>query len=161
MHEEMVGFIIETPLTKNEVGTGVLNPGDHIGEVVTFQISEFLIIFSSLDFETVLGLWLWGLEGAGQDHTLDIFDFLGHLAMREFFVNDNSFNELRVFDRASGLSDNFDEIKVDIFTLNIGDVENRSQGEVSEVVLTLTNNLGTERGGGTLSQVRVVVLLDV
>ena len=89
----------------------------------------------------MLGLWLWGLEGAGQDNAFGILDFLGHLAMGEFLINDNSFNEFRVFDGTSRLGNDLDEIEVDVFTLNIGDVENGSQGKVCEVVLALADNL--------------------
>ena len=56
----------------------------------------------------MLGLGLWGLEGAGENDTLGIVDLLGHLGMREFLINNDTFNERRVLDGSSSLSDNLD-----------------------------------------------------
>ena len=141
LHEEMVSFIIETPLAEDNVGTGVLDALDHVGEVVSLHLSKFFIIFGALDFKSVLGLRLWGLEGAGKDDTLGISDLLGHLGVREFFVDDNTFNERRVLDSTTGLGDDLDQFKVNIFTIKIGNMEDRLESEISEVILALRDNL--------------------
>lgn len=99
----------------------------------------------------MLGLWLWWLEWAGEDAHLGVLDFLVHLGVREFFVEDDSFNELGIFDGSSGLLDDFDQIKVDIFSLHVSDVEDSLHSEVSVEVLAGTDDLGAEGGLGTLS----------
>merc|ERR1712166_266678 len=38
LHEEMVSFIIETPLAEDDVGSGVLDGLDHLGEVVGLHV---------------------------------------------------------------------------------------------------------------------------
>lgn len=38
LHEEMVSFIIETPLAEDDVGAGVLDGLDHLGEVVSLHV---------------------------------------------------------------------------------------------------------------------------
>jgi hypothetical protein len=81
--------------------------------------------------------------------------------VREVLVNDNTFDELGVLDGTAGLGDDLDEIEVDVSTFDIGNREHGSEGEVGEVVLALGDDLGSEGGSCALSEVRVVVFVDV
>jgi len=86
LHEQMVGLVIETPLAENDIGSGVLDSGDHVCEVVLLHLEKLLIICGALDLKTVLGLWLGGLEWAGEDAHLGVSVDLLHLGVRELFV---------------------------------------------------------------------------
>lgn len=161
VHEQMVSLVIETPLAKHDVGTGVLDLGDHISEVLLLHLIQLLVVLSRLDFETVLGLGLRGLERAGEDQNLSVVDLLLHLRVREVLIENDTLNELRVGKGATSLGNNLDEVEVDILTLDVGDVENGLDGKISEMVLALRHDLGAESSHGAFSQVLVVILLDV
>ena len=109
----------------------------------------------------MLGLRLWGLEGAGEDQNLGVVDLLDHLGMREVLVENNTLDELGVGEGATSLGDDLDKVEVDVLTLNVGNVEDRLDGEIREVILALGDNLGAEGGHGALSEILVVILLDV
>lgn len=157
----MVGFIVETPLAEDNVGAGVLHSLDHVGEVCLLHLLELIILLGVLNFKPVLGLRFGGLERAGENDDLGIVDFLIHLRMREVLVDDNSLNELGVFDTATSLGNNLNQIKVNILSLNVGDVEHGFDGEVGKVVLALGDDLGAEGCRSTLSKELIVVLGDV
>lgn len=161
MVEQVVGLIIETPLAENNIGTGVLHALNHIGEVVGLHLSELLVLSGVLDLKLVLGLGLWGFEGAGEDAHLGVLDLLLHLGVREVLINDNTFNEFGVLDGTTGLGNDLDEIEVDVSTFDIGNGEHGFEGKVREVVLALGDDLGSEGGSGALSEVRVVIFVDV
>lgn len=78
---------------------------------------------STLDFKTVLCLWLRWLEWASENANLGISVELLHLRMREFFVKNDTVDELGIFQSTAGLGYDLDEIKVDITTLKICDIE--------------------------------------
>jgi len=109
----------------------------------------------------VLGLGLWGLEGAGEDDALGIVDLLGHLGVRELFVDDDTLNERGVLDGTTGLGDDLDQFEVNISTFEIGNVKDGLEGEISEVILALGDDLRSEGGGSALSEFLVIVFLDV
>lgn len=123
MHEQVVGLIIEAPLAEDDVSTGVLDLLDHIVEVVLFHLLELLVVFNGLDLDTVLGLGLWGLEGAGQNANLSVFDLLLHGRVGEVLVNNDTFNELGVLDSTTALGDDLNQVEVDILTVKVSDVE--------------------------------------
>ena len=124
LHEQMVGLIVEAPLAEDDVSAGVLDLLDHVVEVVLFHLLELLVVFNGLDLDTVLGLGLWGLEGAGQNANLCVFDLLSHGGVGEVLVNNDTFNKLGVLDSTTRLGDNLNEVEVDILTVKVSDVEN-------------------------------------
>jgi len=71
----------------------------------------------------MLGLWLWWLEWACKDAHFSVFNFLNHLRMREVLVEDNTFNELTIRESTTGFGNNFNQIKVDIFSLQISNMK--------------------------------------
>jgi hypothetical protein len=109
----------------------------------------------------VLGLGLWGLEGACEDDTLGIVDLLGHLGVGEFLIDDDTFNERRVFDGTTGLGNDLDQVEVNISTIDIGDMEDGLEGEISEMILALRDNLRSEGGSGASSKFGEIVFLNV
>jgi hypothetical protein len=161
MHKEMVGLIIETPLTEDDTGSGILTFLHHIDEVLLLHIIQFLVILSALNFETVLGLWLWWLEWASQNKDLSILDFLLHLWMREVLVKDDTLDELTVLESTTGLGDDLDEVEVNVLSLEIGDMEHGLKGQVGVVSLALGDNLGSKSGHCALSKILVIVLGNV
>ena len=157
----MVGLIIKTPLAKNDIGTGVLDSGNHVCEVVLLHLLEALVVLSALDFETVLGLGLGWLEWAGEDAHLSIIIDLLHLWMRELLIKDNTVDERRIFESTASLGDDLDKVEVDITTLEIGDVEDSSDSQVCVVILALADDLGAEGGSGAGTKLGIVVLEDI
>ena len=157
----MVGLIIETPLAKNDIGAGVLNSGDHIGEVVGLHLDKTFVIGGALDLKTVLGLRLGRLEWAGEDAHLGVSVNFLHLGVGEFLVDDNTLDEAGVLEGATSLGNDLDEVEVDITSLHVGDVKDSLDSEVGVVLLALADDLGAEGGLGAHSQLCVVVLGDV
>nr|GFD55815.1 hypothetical protein [Tanacetum cinerariifolium] len=73
LHQQVVGFVIETPLADDEIGTGVLDPVpmlseahghiagadlhlDHVQELFPLILSQLLVLFNTLDVQLVLCL---------------------------------------------------------------------------------------------------------
>jgi hypothetical protein len=161
VHEEMVCLIVETPLADDNGGAGVLNLLDHIDEILLLHVGKLFVVGSRLDLEAVLGLGLGRLKGAGEDSDLGVVDLLLHLGMREIFIKDNSFDESRIFESTTSLGDDLDEVEVNILSLEIGDMENRLDSEVSVVGLAFADDLRAEGSHGALAEELVVVLGNV
>ncbi len=81
--------------------------------------------------------------------------------MGEFLVENDSFNETGIFERTASLGNNLNEVEVYIATLEVSNMEDSLESQVSILVLALADNLGAEGGLSTLSQLGVVVLEDV
>lgn len=66
-----------------------------------------------------------------------------------------------VFDGTSGLGGDLDQVEVDVLPLEIGNSEHGLNRDLGQLALALGNNLGSERGHGSLDQVFVVVRLNI
>ena len=99
---------------------------------------------STLDFKTVLCLGLGWLEWACKDANFSVSVELLHLRVREFFVENDAVDELGIFESATGLSNDFDEIKVDITTLKICDIEDSFDSQICIMILAHADDLGAE-----------------
>mmetsp|Transcript_8220 Transcript_8220/g.9954 ORF Transcript_8220/g.9954 Transcript_8220/m.9954 type:complete len:568 (-) Transcript_8220:99-1802(-) len=161
LHEQMVGLVVEAPLAEDGGGAGVLDAGNHIREVVRLHLLKFLVVGGALDLKTVLGLGLGGLERAGEDAHLGVLNLLGHLGVGELLVKDDTLDEAGVLDGAASLGNDFDQVEVDVATLEVSNVENGLQGQISVVLLARTDDLGAKGGLGASSQLGVIVLEDV
>jgi len=161
LHEQVVGLVIEAPLAENGSGAGILHAFNHIGEVVLLHLLKFKVISSALDLKAVLGLGLGGLERASKDAHLGILDLLEHLGVGELLVEDDTLNEGRVFDGAASLGDDLDKVEVNIVSLEVSNVEDGLEGEVSVVLLAGADDLGAESGLGASSKLGVIVLEDI
>lgn len=104
---------------------------------------------------------LWGLEGASKNAHLGVFNVGSHLRVGELFVNNDSLNELRVFDATARFGHNLDQIEVHVTTLQIGNVQHGLDSQVGKVVLTFGHDLGTQGGFGAHAQSFVIVLMNV
>ena len=122
---------------------------------------EFLIVLNSLDFETVLGLWLWWFKGASKDNNLCVVNFLLHLGVRKVFVDNDSLDELGVLNGSTSLSNNFDKVEVDVLTFEVRNVENCSDCKICEMVLALAYYFGAEGSSGALAEILVVVFRNI
>lgn len=65
---------------------------------------------------------LWWFERTSQNADFSVFDFFLHGGVGEVFINNDTLNELGVFDRATSFSDDFDEVEVHIFTFEVSNV---------------------------------------
>ena len=81
--------------------------------------------------------------------------------MRELFVNYNTFDKLWIFDGSASFCNNFDQIKVDISSVQISDFEDSLDSKVSIVLLALADDFWTKCGSGTLSEVFVIIFWDI
>ena len=74
---------------------------------------------------------------------------------------DDTLDELGVLNGTTSLCHDFDQVKVHIFTVNVGNMKNRFDRQICVLVLAAGNDLGAEGSLGAISQVLEVVLLDV
>ena len=81
--------------------------------------------------------------------------------MRELFVNDNTFDKLWIFDGSASFCNNFDQIKVDISSVQISDFEDSLDSEISIMLLAFANNFWAKCGSGTFSEVFVIIFWDI
>ena len=139
LHKQMIGLIIESPLTNHQVCTSILDHLDHLCEFLLLIDLEFLVLFNAGNVQLVLGLGPWGLEGAGEDGNLGITNGTGHLRVRHVLVDDDSLNESGVLEGSSDLSINLDELEIDIATLEIGDREHGVDSNLGELDMCLGN----------------------
>ena len=75
----MVCFVVKSPLTEDQIGSRIFDSLNHVCEVVLLHGKKFVVLFGSLDLETMLSLWLGWLKWASEDADLGVFDLLLHL----------------------------------------------------------------------------------
>ena len=81
--------------------------------------------------------------------------------MREFLVDDNTFDELGIFKGTTGLGDDLDEIKVNIFTLEVSNVTDSFHSQVCVMILAFADYFGAECSRRTFSEEFIVILFNV
>jgi hypothetical protein len=121
LKEEMVGLVVETPLTYGKVGSGVLYLLDHLDESIPLVVLQLPVLLHTCDVQLMLGLGLWGLESACEDGNLGVLDLGRHLRVREVLIDDDALDEDRVLQSSSNLAIDLDQLEVDVFPLQIGD----------------------------------------
>lgn len=89
----------------------------------------------------MFGLGLWWLEWASQNTDLCVSNFLLHLWVREIFIENDTFDKLAVRQSSTSFGYNLNEVKVNIFSFKVGNVEDGLNCKISEVVLALTDDL--------------------
>ena len=137
LHEQMVGFIVETPLTDDHVGTGVLDTLDHLLELVLLIRLELLVLLDGGDVQLVLGLWLGRLEWASQNGNLGIGDLLWHLRMGKILSDEDTLHQLGVGEGATHLSFNLDQFKINVLAFQISDGQHGIHGNASVLFVVL------------------------
>ena len=118
----MIGLIFESPLAEGNIASIFLEVTDHVSEIFLFKFVEFMETLSTCDINIMFCFWFWGLEGTGEDGNFSIMNLFGHLWMREVFVDEDTFYELSIFNTSSCFLLNFDELEIDIFSLEIGNI---------------------------------------
>lgn len=106
-------------------------------------------------------LWLWRFKWTGQNANFSVFDFLLHLRMREVFVDNDTLNEFWILNSTTCLSNNLNQIEIDIFSFEVCNVEYWLDSEVSKVVLALANNLRAESSCRALAEEFVIIFGDI
>ena len=76
MLQEMIGFVVESPLADRERRAAVLDLLDHRLKRLSLVFAQLLEVFRRLDVQLMLGLWLRGLERTGQDRNLHVLQLL-------------------------------------------------------------------------------------
>lgn len=159
--QEVVGFVVETPLADDDVGARVLDLVDHLGELVGLVVLQLLELLDRGDVELVLGLGLRGLEGACEDGEFGVLDLGGHLGMREVLVYYDALDEQCVLERSSDLAIHLDQLEVDVLALEICNGENGIDGDVGKLVVRLGDDLGAQTCLCDLEQLLGVLLGEV
>ena len=161
LKQEVVGLVVEPPLADDKVGPAVLHPLNHIPEVLLLLFVQLLVRIPAGDIELVLGLGLGRLEGAGEDAHLCVLDRLGHLGVGDVLVDDDAVDELGVLEGPAGLALHPDHVEVDIVPVQVGDVEDRVEGDLGHLALVHVDDLGAEGGHGSLDERLHVVAGEV
>ena len=97
----------------------------------------------------MLCLGLGWLEWAGKNANFSLSVELLHLRMREFFVENDTVDELGIFESTAGLGYDLDEIKVDITTLKICDIEDSSDSQICIMILAHADDFGAKSSSST------------
>lgn len=160
LHEQVIGLVVKAPLTDDEVRSSVLNPLDHLLELLLLVRAQLLELLDVLNVKLVLRLRARGLERTREDRNLGVLDGTGHLGVGEVLVDDDTVDELSVLEGTSDLSVDLDELKVDVLTLEVGDREDSVDGNLGELVAGEGDDLGAKRGLGSLQEVGGVVLAE-
>ena len=154
--EEVVSLIIEAPLAHDGGSASLLKGIDLVNEVLLFLLVELLVFLSSSDGDLVLGLWLGWLEWAGQNGNLSVLNNPWHLAVAPGLVDNETVEELGIFEAATDLADEFDTLEVDVLALEIGNAEDSLDGHAGELVPETRNDLGVQGGLANLVKKGVV-----
>lgn len=159
--QKVVGLVVEAPLADDDVGAGVLDLIDHLGELVGLVALELLELFDRGNIELVLGLGLRGLEGACEDGELGVADLGGHLGMGKVLVYYDALDQQCVLEGTADLAVDLDELKVDVLAVKVCDGQDGIDGDVGELVVGLGDNLASQTGPGDAEQLLGVVLCEV
>mmetsp|Transcript_8408 Transcript_8408/g.28854 ORF Transcript_8408/g.28854 Transcript_8408/m.28854 type:complete len:250 (+) Transcript_8408:2057-2806(+) len=106
----------------------------------------------------MLGLWLWGLEGAGQDGDLGVLDVLGHLGVRHVLVDHDPVDQLRVLDAPADLAFDLDQVQVHILPLQVRDGHDRLHAVLRHLALAPVHDLAAQGGHARVHQGLQVLL---
>lgn len=76
LQQEMIRFVIETPLTNGQCGTCRLYLIDHFGEFFALVFAQFLIILHRSDVQLMFRFRLWRLKRTRQYRQLNVLQSL-------------------------------------------------------------------------------------
>lgn len=133
---------------------------NHLLELLLFVRLQLLVLFDALNVKLVLGLGARGLKGTGEDSELGILYLVGHLRMGEVLVDDDTVYKAGVLKSTSDLAVDLDELKVDVTALQVGNGENRVDGNVGKLVVGDRDDLASEGSLGCLYKVASVLLAE-
>lgn len=148
----MIGFIIEAPLADDKVSTRVFATLDHVIKLVLLDLVEFVIIFSSLDFQPVFSLGLRGFKGAGENCYFTVFNFTNHLWVTEFLVEYDSALHFSVTDIAAYFPFHFYEVKVDVTCFHVTNCKYCFNTHFGQFVLLLIDHFAAQSSHSSINQ---------
>jgi hypothetical protein len=157
----MVSLILKSPLAQNHVAVTLLQVFDHIREVFLLELVELSEGVSAGDVEVVLGFGLRGLEGARKDRNSGVLDFLGHLRVGEVLVNQDTVDELGILHTATGLTLYLDQIKVDILSGEISNIQHSLNSNFSQFLLILADNLRSQGNHRSVNKFSILFLIKL
>lgn len=135
LEQQVVGFIIEAPLTNGEVGTRILQLLNHLRKRLPLVFLQPLEFVNRRDIQLVLGLGLRRLERAGQNGQFRILDFIWHLRMRKVLIHDHTLHKKRVFEGSSNLAVDLDQLEINILPLEIRNRQDSIDSDLGELVM--------------------------
>src|SRR5271154_3258750 len=100
----MIRFIVESPLTDDQICASVFDPLDHISKLFLLVVSKLLVLVHAGYVQLVFGFGTGGLEWACENGEAGIFYGGRHLGVRHVFVDEYTFNESGVSQRTSHFS---------------------------------------------------------
>ena len=137
----MVGFIVKSPLTSNNVSTRSFNLFNHFDEFFLLVFLQYLELLHRRNVQFMLCLWLWWLEWTGQNGNLAVINLLWHLWVR------------KVFDAPADFTLHLDQLEVHIFSLEISHRQDCVNSHVSKMIVSFRDNFRPQRGFCCLQQV--------
>lgn len=129
----MICFVVETPLADDQVCPTVLHPLDHIQELLLLVLPQLLVLLHGRDIEFMLRLRTGWLERTCEDRKSGITDGVGHLRVGHILVDENALDECGIAEGATDFAIDFDQIKKNVFPLEIGDLENGIYCDLSKL----------------------------
>ena len=89
---------------------------------------------------------------------LGVLDLLGHLRVGELLVNNDSMDELRLFQAAAGLALHLDHVEVDVLVVQVGHTQHGVHGYLGHLALVHVDDLGAQGGHRRVHQRSRVLL---
>ena len=138
----MIGLIVKAPLAEDNVGSRLLDLFDHIHKVLLLLISQLGVILGIGYVEVVFCLGLGSLKWTRDNGNLGIGDDFIHLRMRELLIDEDSLDQLGLLERPSSLTDDLNQLQIDLLSVHIGHRENGIDCHLGEMILATGDNFG-------------------
>mmetsp|Transcript_30546 Transcript_30546/g.63787 ORF Transcript_30546/g.63787 Transcript_30546/m.63787 type:complete len:414 (-) Transcript_30546:55-1296(-) len=148
LQKQVIGFVIKAPLANDQIGATILDPFDHVTEILLFLVVQGLVGFGAGDVQLVFGFGFGRLKGTSQDAEFGILNVFGHLRVGHFLVNDNTVHQIRVFQTATGFALHTNVIEIDISAFPVHYLENGLDGNFGHLSLVTGQNLTAQGGHG-------------
>ena len=117
LHQQMIRFIIKSPLTNHQIRSGILHPPNHLLKLLLLILPQFLIFLYTRDIQFMLCFWAGRFERTGEDGEFGVTDRVGHLGVGHVFVDEDAFDEGGVGEGTSDFTVDFDEIEGNVFSV--------------------------------------------
>ena len=128
----MIRLIIESPLTNDQVRSSIFDLFDHFLKLLHLVHLQLFVLFNRSDIELVFSFGSRRFKRTSQDCDFRVGNGSGHLRVRHVFVEEDSFDQGRVFEGSSNFASHFDQVERDVFAFEIGDGEYSFDCDLSE-----------------------------
>jgi hypothetical protein len=137
LHQQMICFIVESPLTNDQIRAGILDSLDHIRELIRLVFPKLLVLLDAGNVQLVFGFGARRLERTCQDGKAGVFDGMWHLRVRHVLVYQNAFDESGVSERPPDFPLDLDEIKKDVPPFEISNLKHGIDSNLSKLPMLL------------------------